>query len=262
MTPERRNAHKTLIALCRGMTCLTELGRVFGTTGSNALERLIDGKKVRRNKHGEAVWSRKYARYKRGSAPDDDTLLRAERAAMALGRPIRLRCWRDHPLWTLLREPVVSLEEIRAIMASLPRIVRKELFHLDRMDPQGRQVRQEFSRNSVIRLRDIGTLDAFVGLLALAREGEILEDDPRQALPARCAFEMFPRVLLDNPQLHACWQPLYEVLELAFWRRVYHGGAIFTDYTLQNAAFGLAAMGEDRSVKLPWTAGTLSVSEA
>jgi hypothetical protein len=262
MTPERRKAHKKLIALCRGMTCLTELGRAFGTIASNALERMIDGKKVRRNKHGEAVWSRKYARYKRGSAPDDDTLMHAERAAIALGRPIRLRYWREHPLWTLLREPVVPLTEIRAIMASLPRIVRKELYHLGLMDPQGRQVRQEFSRNSVIRLRDLGTLDAFIGLLALAREGEILEDDPRQALPARCAFEMFPRVLLDNPQLHACWQPLYEALELAFWRRVYHGGAIFTDYTLQNAEFGLAAMGEDRSVKLPWTAGTLSVSEA
>lgn len=262
MTPERRKAHKKLIALCRGMTCLTELGRAFGTTESNALERMIDGKKVRRNKHGEAVWSGKYAHYKRGSAPDDVTLLHAERAAIALGRPIRLRYWRDHPFWTLLREPVVPLAEVRAIMASLPRVVRKELYHLCVMDPLDRQVRQEFSRNSVIRLRDLGTLEAFVGVLALAREGEILEDDPRQALPARCAFEMFPRVLLDNPQLHACWQPLYEALELAFWRRVYHGGAIFTDYTRQNAEFGLAAMGEDRSVKLPWTAGTLSVSEA
>lgn len=262
MTLERRKAHKKLIALCRGMTCLRELGRAFGTTESNALERMIDGKKVRRNKHGEAVWSRKYARYKRGSAPDDDTLMRAERAAIALGRPIRLRYWRDHPLWTVLREPVVPLAEIRAIMASLPRIVRKELYHLGLMDPQGRQVRQEFSRNSVIRLRDLGTLDAFVGLLALAREGEILEDDPRQALPARCAFEMFPRILLDHPQLHANWQMLYEALETAFWRRVYHGGVMFSDYTLKNAELGLVATGEDRSVKLPWTAGTLSVSEA
>lgn len=262
MTPERRKAHKKLIALCRGMTCLMELGRVFGTTESNALERMIDGKKVRRNKHGEAVWSGKYAHYKRGSAPDDDTLLHAERAAIALGRPIKLRYLRDHPLWALLREPVAPLAEIRAIMASLPRIVRKELYHLDLMDPQGRQVRQEFSRNSVIRLRDLGTLDAFAGLLALAREGEILEDDPRQALPARCAFEIFPRILLDHPQLHARWPQLYEALELAFWRRVYHGGVTFNDYTRQNAEFGLAAMVEDRSAKLPWTAGTLSMPEA
>lgn len=262
MTQERRKAHKDLIALCRGVACMVELERVFGTAESNALERIIDGKEACTNEDGEAQWSRKYDRYLKGKAPGDITLLRAERAAIEIGRPIRLRYWRDHPLWILLAEPVASLTEVRAIMASLPRIVRKEVYHLGLMDPQGRQVRQEFTRSSVIRLRDLGTLDAFVGLIALAREGEILEEDPRQALPARCAFEIFPRILLDHPQLHARWPQLYAALELAFWRRVYHGGVIFNDYTLQNAEVGLATMVEDRSAKLPWTAGTLSTSEA
>ena len=261
-TAHQLTGHKKTIAVCQGAACMAELERVFGTTESNALERIIDGKEVRLNDDGEAQWSRKYDRYWRGSAPKEITLLRAERAAIALGRPIRLRYWRNHPLWTLAAEPVAPLAVVRAIMADLPRTVRKELYHLDLLDPHGRQLRQDFTRNSVIRLRKQGSLDAFIGLLALAREGEILEDDPRHALPARCAFEMFPRIVHDHPQLHIRWRQLFDVLELAYWRRVYHGGAMYTDYTLQNVEYGLAAVAQDNHGTLPWTAGTLSPSEA
>lgn len=255
VTPAMLKTHAKRIALCRGLACLSDLDQVFGTTESNQLERIIDGKTARRNEHGEAQWSRKYVRYAKGSVPDDRTIANAELAAAKLGRCCRLKFWRDHPLWVLLQEPVVSLATIRDIMADLPRIIRKQLYFLDSCNRFGRYERQDFVRNHAIALRDRGTLDALVGLLALAREGEILEDEPKHALPVRCAFEIFPLVVLDNPQLNACWVELYTVLELAFWRREYHSGMSFTFYTLGNVKLGLDAKRRDRSAILKWSAG-------
>lgn len=261
LTPEQLKAHKKSIALCHGAACMVELERVFGTRESNALERMIDGKDARLNEDGEARWSRKYDRYLKGSVPKDITVMRAERVAIAMGRPTHLRHWRDNTLWALLAEPGPSLGQVRSLMAGLPPVVRKEIYFLAEYDPRGRLLRQPFSRNGAIRLRDQWSLDAFVGLLALAREGEILEDDPQQALSARCLFEMLPRVLLDNSPLRAEWHTLYQVLETVLWRRAYHGGAIVNDFTLQDAEFGLQAVAEDRNAKLPWTAGRLSACE-
>lgn len=261
VTPEQLQAHKSRIARCRGAACLAELERVFGTAESNALERMIDGRTARRNANGEAVWSRKYAHYATGTVPDPSTVVRAEKAASALGRPTRLRYWRGHPVWALLAEPVIPLAAVRSIMAELPLAVREQLYYLSLIDPHGRQIRQEFSRNSTLRLRDLGTLDAFAGLLALAREGEILEDDPRQALPARCAFEILPRVLLENPPLMCRWQDLFDALKLGFWNRVYHGGAIFPEYTLANLEHGLEAHTNRLATPLPWSAGWLVADE-
>lgn len=243
MSPEVLRDHRALIAQCRGVTCLAELNRVFDTSESNALERIIDGKKPRRNVNGEALWSRKYARYLKGTVPDLSTVRLAERAAVAIGRPTRISYWRDTPLWVLLAEPALKLEQLGPIMAGLPRVVRAELYHLSALDPYGRQLRKEFTRNGTIRMRDIGSIDAFVGLLALAREGEILEDDPRHVLAVRCAFEMLPIVLRNNPPLYRTWPDLFELLNVAFCGRVYHGGVILPDYTLANVERGIEALG-------------------
>lgn len=237
---------------------MSEFQRVFGTRKSNTLEEMIDGRQVRLNDDNEAQWSRKYAHYaSRGSIPDSETLARAERAAIALGNPLRIRAWLRHALWILAAEPVVGLEVIWGVMSDLPRIIRKQIYHLSDRSHDGRVLRQDFERSHAIWLRDRGTLDAFVGLLALAREGEILGNDPKQALSARCAFEIFPLVILDNPELGEKWVDLFEVLKLGFWSRVFHGGICYGDYTLENMAFGLDALSRNRTSKLPWSAGHL-----
>ena len=255
VTPTILRDHRDRIALCRGSACKVEMGQVFGTSESNELERIIDGRTARRNELGVAQWSRKYDRYDKGTVPDLETVAKAEAAATVLGKLIRLRLWREHPLWTLLKEPVVSLETIRAIMAGLPRKVCREIYDLSDPNHQGEYSRHDFTRKHTLALRDLGTLDAFVGLLALAREGEIIVDEPRHWLPTLCAFEIFPLVLLDNPHFNARWEELYAAVELAFWRRVYHSGGHPAIYTLENAKFGFESVRRDRSVKLPWSAG-------
>ena len=118
-----------------------------------------------------------------------------------------------------------------------------------------RLLRQNFSRKQIIELRDMRSLDGFIALVALAREGEILEEDSKQLPPARCAFEIFPLILLDNPHLYACWEDLFCVLKLAIWDREFHGGAGCAEYTFENVKVGLEAYANDRYTKLPWSAG-------
>jgi hypothetical protein len=254
--------HKARIALCKGAACVVEFDRVFGTTESNELERKIDGKNLAVPKGVKPKWSRKYDRYSRGSVPDPKTIKLAERAAIAIGNPIRLRYWRDSLVLLLAAEPVISLERIRDIMVNLPRIIRKQLYHLHDMDGHGGCMRQDFDRTHAIALRDRGSLDAFVGLLALAREGEIVEDHPKHAVSARCAFEIFPLVMLDHPQLAARWTDLFEVLKLAFWNREYHGRIYFPEFTLENVRLALDVLSRDRSTKLPWAYGVPSGAPA
>ncbi len=256
VTPRLLATHRERIALCRGFACLAEIGAVFGTIESNELERIIDDKTARRNAIGNAQWSRKYARYANGSVPDNKTIALACDAAKVRNKKTpRIGYWRDHPLWMLVQEPPPSLEQIRAIMATLPVTIRSQLFHISIREQHGRQFhRKVFEREHAMWLRKKATLNAFVALLALAREGEILEEDPLHSLPARCAFEIFPQLLLDNPHLAVRWFDLFHVLKLAFWSRLYYGGIYFDDYTATNAALGLVAKSRDRSAKLPWDA--------
>jgi hypothetical protein len=255
-TPELLKLHRERIDVCRGFACLTEFKRVFGTTESNELERIIDGKTARRNEDGEAQWSRKYVRYTKGSAPDDKTLKAAIKAAdQAKRRKPRTGFWRDNLLWELAQEPPPSLERLSEIMVMLPHGIRRQLYHFSIPENHGRQFhRQDFKREHALHLRKRATLASFIALLALAREGEIREDDSQHGLSVRCAFEIFPIILIDNPQLAARWWDLFHVLKLAFWSRRYYGGIYFDDLTPTNTALGLVAKSRDRHAELPWDA--------
>lgn len=58
--------------------------------------------------------------------------------------------------------------------------------------------------------------------------------DSKQWLPARCAFEIFPLILLDNPHLYACWEDLFGTLKLAIRDREFRGGAGSAEYAFEN----------------------------
>jgi hypothetical protein len=83
-------------------------------------------------------------------------------------------------------------------------------------------------REEIIKLKELGTLDAFMGMLGLAREGELINEDQRHAFPSLCAHQMFPKIIVRHSHLEACWEQLYASLPLPFWSRIYlanfHGG--------------------------------------
>ena len=63
-----------------------------------------------------------------------------------------------------------------------------------------------------------------MGLLALAREGELINDDQRHSVPSICAFGMFAKILRSYPHLEVEWEKLYDCVSFAFWSRWYDDG--------------------------------------
>ena len=214
--------HQKQVDACRGRACFHELSRAFGATSPHELEVLVDGYEPRVDADNRKIWSGKYRKWLKGAMPSDETIQRAEERS---GGECNLKYWRELPLWALLSEPLtLSPAELHDILVSRPAAIRKILFFTSSPNTFGRYVRHDLSRQELLQLRDMATLDAFIACLALAREGEISNNDQRHSVPAICAFEMFAPVLLSQPHLNAGWEYLYDCLELAFWSRLYVDG--------------------------------------
>ncbi|MBK7145605.1 MAG: hypothetical protein IPH76_10500 [Xanthomonadales bacterium] len=214
--------HEARIDKCRGTACFEDLCRGLNETSANELARQIDDDHGRLGPDGLRQFSGKYRQWRYGKAPSDETIALVE---SRFAGKTRLRRWRDLWLWDLLREPFkLTLPELHEEMTHLPPRIRKLLFLSAGPNAMGRFPRHAMSRERVLELRDLKSLDAFMALLALAREGELINQDQRHVFPALCAFGIFAHVLAANPQLEASWEPLYDALHLAIWSRIYLEG--------------------------------------
>lgn len=81
--------------------------------------------------------------------------------------------------------------------------------------------RMEFSREAGLALKDIGSLDALVGLLVVAREAEVMEAW-EHFLTSTIILDMFPIVVARTPQLQSRWPDLFGLLRLVLWQRIYN----------------------------------------
>jgi hypothetical protein len=215
---EAEQAHAADIARCRGSACYVAIARHFGSEAPNVLERRIDGRAPYVNE-GQKSWSRKYRKWiTHGRVPSPDT---CELVWKMSGQSVDLRRWRDLFLWELLSLTPPSLERIHAEMAAMPLQIRRKLCAQHDDDGFGRFVRSEFERETVLSIRNLGSLNAFIALLCLSREGEIINSDPHHYLPAFCAFDMLPRILYSYPELRYCWEQLFECLRMTYWNRKY-----------------------------------------
>jgi hypothetical protein len=172
---------------------------------------------------------------------------------------VDLRRWIDHPLFLLLRTQPPSLAKLNALLETRSDPVRRIL--MLRPDGSGRFGHHPPERQTVLELRDLGGMDAFVAMLCLARRGEHTEHDPEHALPAVCAFDMFPGVVVSEPSLQFCWQSLSSCLTPIFWRRVYSNGV---SWNLPLAELGeqIAARRRDpRAKHVPLSGRRLSRAE-
>lgn len=214
--------HDARIDICRGTACFQDLCLGLNETSANELARQIDGDHGRIGRDGTKQFSGKYRQWRYGKAPAEETIVLVE---SRFPGKTRLRRWRNLLLWDLLREPFeLTLSELHERMTHLPPRIRKLLFLSAGPNAMGRYPRHAMSRERILELRDLHSLDAFIALLALAREGELINEDQRHVFPALCAFGIFAHVLAANPQLEACWEPLYDALHLAIWSRVYLEG--------------------------------------
>lgn len=214
-------AHAEEIDRLRGSVCFNVLVAHFGVRSPRALEAKISG--VAPTGDGAAP-SGKYRRWWRyGAMPSDDTV--AEIRAKTLGA-VAIDQWRDLPLYELLARDAPSIARLQQIREAMPPRVRRVLFERGR-PIDDRWIHLRLERNDYLTLRELGTLPAFITLLSLAREGEVLGHDPSHFIPSACAFDMLPHVLLATPSLLEQWPRLFACLDRVFFRRVYADGITF-----------------------------------
>lgn len=108
-----------------------------------------------------------YDKYWKGQAnPREESLSRAERALPGTRR------WYDHPIWTLLRRQVWTLEDVHTCMEQIDPLVKSEMFRRYRGSAQRQRVRRK-SRLSVGQ--GMRLVDQIALQIALAREASLYD---------------------------------------------------------------------------------------
>ena len=170
--------------------------------------------------------------------------------------------WLRHSLFDLLEEPPLSSSATHQILVGSPSWIRHLIFvEGELVDPPIRDVlpRYALGRDTILEIRNRKTLDAFVALLALAREAEHSSHQQEHVLPVACAREIFPVIIRNYPHLRARWMDLYECLATSFWSRIYLSGGMCMSIKPFDALEGIiAVLRNPRNPKLPFSMGITS----
>ncbi len=207
----------------RGAACFAAAAAHFGTTSPKVLEARIEQKRYF-TKYEEPTSSGKYMRwYRDGVCPSDTS---AARIRQRSGGSIDILYWRDLPLWELLAPMPPAIDRLHKHLEAMPSAISRLLFR-DSVQSPGRFVHHALERTDYLAIRNIGSLDAFICLLCLACKGDLIDHDPSHFLPARCALDVFPRIVHKYPALAFQWEQLFACLSRIFWERAYRGGASY-----------------------------------
>lgn len=247
--PFESKTHRRDVKRAQGTACYGALVQHFKTDSAKRLELLVDG----REPYGteEPSVSNKFLRWRQGKAlPNETSVKHVEKVTDG---KVKLDYWRDLPLWALLRADPPSIPWIHRQLECTGLAVRRILF-LDGVSDRLGFIHSLPDRSETLAIRNLRTLEAFLALLAMARKGEVLEDDPYQHLPAAAAFDILPYVLFSNPPLLYRWECLFLCLHRIFWNRVTSTGAIFM-FPEETVRSGLAKLKKDPTADLKPMAG-------
>lgn len=137
---------------------------------------------------------------------------------------VNLDCYLGHPLARLAALEVPPLTWLQQQIAGAPRGLR-QLAGLPTLD--GPVVAPAaVARRQCQRVRDGGSLDALLLLLALTRHAELIEDFDAHRAPAKAAWDLLPRVIATTPWLQGNWRALVACLHRVIWARFYDSGVL------------------------------------
>ena len=226
----------------RGAACFGAAAAHFGTTSPKTLEVRIEQKRYV-TQYDERTSSGKYMRwYRDGVRPSDATAARIKERS---GGAVDIQYWRDLPLWELLDPTPPPIDRLHQLMEAMPRGIGRLLFGDSPEWRTPRFVHHILERNEYLAIRNIGSLDAFICLLCLACKGDLLDHDPSHYTPARCALDLFPRVVHRHPALAFQWEKLYACLSRIFWQRAYSNGVGY-QFDIEVTRQNLLALQEGR----------------
>ena len=244
--------HQDRIDRCIGIVCFEEVAVIFGTRSSNQLQVRIDDYVPLIDADGRKKWPGKYRKWLTGTAPSLGTVEKVERKSDGKSK---LNYWRNLLLWNLLKEP---FSWTLAVLPHMARYLEEPTYECVRQaispDSRGRYPSTDLVHKLTLELRDLNTLDGYMALLLLAREGKLIKNEQRYVLAATCAFEVFPRIVMAHAHLHTCWALLYRCLEFAFWSRVYLEDTV-TSFSIEIVRRQIAELQEDSKALLAPTVG-------
>lgn len=240
--PFKRDTHVRELKRARGIACYGALVAHFGTESPKLLELRVD-ERGPYDFDGDQAISNKYLRWRQGKALPHDASI--AHVAARSGGSVKLGFWRDLPLWELLHPDPPSILWIHRMLEGGSLDVRRILF-LNGLPERFGFSHSLLDRSQTLAIRNLHSLEAFMVLLAMARKGEQLEDDPHHYLPSACAFDILPRVLYRHAALRYRWEGLFGCLERIFWNRIYINGAYYL-FPIERVRDGLQLLEEDPS---------------
>ena len=212
-------AHDHAVDQCRGQICLCAIAEHFGLPAALSDVGAVEVKCQAHEGGCEADLEsngtiRRWCTV--GNNPRRDSI---EKINMATGGRVDLDLLIKHPIITLLRREPPSIQQLNGYLEQAPLGIRKILI----LEPDLRGIISHHrpDRRTVLTLRNTWSFDGFIAMLCLARRGEVLGEAPAHALPAMCAYDMFPRVVQKTSLIRLQWQRLADCLHRVFWRRVY-----------------------------------------
>lgn len=255
--PNDWGTHKNQLKRACGTVCFGALASHFGTESAKSIEWRADRRQPY-NRFGEPSSSNKYLRWRQGKAlPNDATV--AHIHARTSGA-VKLDFWRDLPLWPLLAPQAPRMSWMLRLLEKSPINIRQILFGDEDGRWGGRFHHTNPTRDQILGIRNLYSLDAFLVLICLARKGEELEDDPLHFLASACAFDIFPRILYSYPPLRYRWEGLFVCIDRLFWNRVYFNGVYFT-FPIEVIRDNLLALDVDPSTHFRQMSGNRTRSE-
>ena len=129
-----------------------------------------------------------------------------------------------HPLARLAALEPPPLDWLQAQIAGAPRGLRR-LAGLPLIDGPV-VVPAAVTRRQCQAVRDRGSIDALLLLLALTRHAEVTDDFDAHRGPAQAAWDLLPRVIASTPWLQGNWKALVECLHRVVWARLYDSGSL------------------------------------
>lgn len=212
-------AHDLAVNQCRGRLFSFAIAGHFGLPPDDvdAIERRCQAGDAKRDDDVEANGTiRRWCTD--GNRPRIDSIQKILEATQGC---VDLRLWINHPLIALIRREPPSVSQLNRYLEQAPAPVRRILCLAP--DQRGDFSHHIPERRTVLALRNTWSFDGFLAMLCLARRGEVLESDPAHALPAKCAYDMFPRIVSKVPIIQFQWRQVAHCLHRIFWDRVYDG---------------------------------------
>jgi hypothetical protein len=223
-------SHSEAVHRCRGTACFAALAVHFDSHSPVVLEARVDGRTAYTTENGDRAWSGIYRRWRQdGSVPNDRTI---ERVVSRTKGAVDLTYWRDLLVWRLLlpgAQSFLSPSLPKRLAPEVRAIVFEEETYLSNGDFSALQI----PKKHVLALRDLRSLNAFHGLLLLAREAELLGSGAQHLLPARCAFEIIPDVFSQHAPLRYRWEDLFSCIDRVLCRRLRTDGPFLDELSLQ-----------------------------